>query len=292
MQRLRERMSLGTPNVHNDLSLIFLVPKWSELDSAVTLEEFFASMEASAKIGRWEESDKREIAVLRLTGSAKLFYQGCTELHEEGVTWQFFKNAFRHRYKDKHTDQYHFKELQTIGQAKKENPQDFVDPCRALAQKVMGKSDGPPIQRVHRENAKRMLLASFVSGLSGVSGRNVRFANPWDMDQALKIALTVQEGERQESFNESFYTQFDKSVRLCLRSPGRSRSESESQRKTADSRTVNRPPAQRYNTPRNAGRSETPSARNTQTQNTLRCYDLWLLVSRHRAFRVRVPNET
>jgi len=29
IQRLRERMSLGTPTVHKDLSLISLIPKWS-----------------------------------------------------------------------------------------------------------------------------------------------------------------------------------------------------------------------------------------------------------------------
>jgi hypothetical protein len=29
IQRLKERMFLGTPTVHKDLSLISLVPKWS-----------------------------------------------------------------------------------------------------------------------------------------------------------------------------------------------------------------------------------------------------------------------
>jgi hypothetical protein len=170
-----------------------------------------------------------------------------------------------------HTDQYHFTKLQTARQARHESPQEFADRCRALAQKVMGKSDDPQIQRVHRENAERMMLATFVSGLTGVPGRQVRFANPQDVDQALKIALTVQEAERQERFNESFYTQFDKSVRLCSRSPGRSRSGSESQRQTADSRTANRTRAQRCKTS-GAGRSETPSARSAQTEATLRCY--------------------
>jgi hypothetical protein len=82
----------------------------------------------------------------------------------------------------------------------------------------MGKPDDPQIQRVHRKNAERMLLATFVSGLTEVPGGQVRFANPQDVDQALKIALTVQETERQEHFNESFYAQFDKSVHLCSRS--------------------------------------------------------------------------
>ena len=76
------------------------------------------------------------------------------------------------------------------------------------AQKVMGKSDNPRIQRVHRENADYMLLAKFISGLSGNSWRQVRFANPQNMEHALRIPLTVQEAERQERFNESFYTHF------------------------------------------------------------------------------------
>ena len=99
--------------------------------------------------------------MMKLAGSAKLFYLGCTELHEEGTTWQMFKDAFRRRYKDTHTDQYHFTKLQTARQARNESPQEFADRCRSLAQKVMGKSDYPQIQRVHRENAERMLFIYF-----------------------------------------------------------------------------------------------------------------------------------
>jgi hypothetical protein len=65
----------------------------------------------------------------------------------------------------------------------------------------MGKSDDPQIQRVHRENAERMLLSNFIAGLHGVPGRQTRFSNPQDIDQAIKIALAVQEAERQERFN-------------------------------------------------------------------------------------------
>ena len=137
----------------------------------------------------------------------------------------------------------------------------------------MGKLDDPQIQRVYREKADRMLLASFISGLSGNSGRQVRFANPQDMEHALRIALTVQEAERQERFNESFCTQFEESVRLFSRSPSRASSESERQRQSADSQTGSYSRAQRYNTPSRAGRSQTPSSRETQIRNELRCYE-------------------
>jgi hypothetical protein len=116
----------------------------------------------------------------------------------------------------------------------------------------MVNSDDPQIKRVHRENAERMLLSTIIAGLHGVPGRQTRFSNPQDRDQALKIALTVQEAERQERFNESFYTQFDNSVRLCSRSPGRLRPESEGQRQPADSRTENHTCAQRYSKPSSA----------------------------------------
>jgi hypothetical protein len=72
-----------------------------------------------------------------------------------------------------HTDQYHFMRLQTARQAKNEGPQEFADRCRVLAQKVMRSDSDPVAQRIHRENAERMLLASFVAGLAGLAGRHV-----------------------------------------------------------------------------------------------------------------------
>jgi hypothetical protein len=94
LQRLRERILAGTPTMHKDLSIIAFVPKCSGSESTVTLDEFFSSIEASARIVRWEEKDQLQIAVLKLTDSAKLFHHGCSELHAEDVTWDKFKKAF------------------------------------------------------------------------------------------------------------------------------------------------------------------------------------------------------
>ena len=162
IQKLRERMPMGTPTVHKDLSLISLVPKCSGLESAVPLED-------SAQIGRWEQADKLRIDVLKLTDSAKMFYNACPELHGQNATWEEFKRAFRKRVTEVHSDQYNFMKLQTARQGKDESPQEFADRCRGLAQKIIVKTDYPVAQRIHRENAERMLLASFVAGLSGVT---------------------------------------------------------------------------------------------------------------------------
>jgi hypothetical protein len=56
---------------------------WSGSENTVSLEELIDSTEAAARIGIWQEGDNFEIAVLKLEDSAKLFYQGCVELHAQ-----------------------------------------------------------------------------------------------------------------------------------------------------------------------------------------------------------------
>ena len=126
---------------------------------------------------------------------------------------------FNQWFKNVHSDQYHFMKLQTAREGKNESPQEFADRCRGLSQKVMCKVDDPVAQRIHGENAERMLLASFVAGFTGVGGKQVRYANPRNLGQALSVALAVQEAEKQERFNESFYTRFDNSLDCCRGHP-------------------------------------------------------------------------
>jgi tRNA A37 N6-isopentenylltransferase MiaA len=125
----------------------------------------------------------------------------------------------------------------------------------------MVKTDDAQAQRVHRENADRMLLASFVSGLTGTPERQVPYANPQTLDQVLKIALSVQEAEQQERFNESFYTKFDESVRLSFRSPSPAHSGSKSRRHSAEVRAINHTRSQQSRTQNGVARSVKHSTR-------------------------------
>jgi hypothetical protein len=61
---LRERVSVGTPTVHKDLSLNFLIPKFSSTETGIPLE-FLSSIEGSDRIRLWEEdTDNLKVAVL------------------------------------------------------------------------------------------------------------------------------------------------------------------------------------------------------------------------------------
>jgi len=197
---------MTTPTIHKDLSLISLVPKWHGAETAVPLEEFLSSIEGAAKVGRWTQEDCVQLANLRLLDSANAFYNSNLDLHAADVTWEGFKGAFRERFRDMPPEQFYFSKLQMAKQERNEGSQEFGDRCRSLAQKVMDRDSDPVAQRVHRENAERMSLASFVAGLSGIVGRHSRIANPQSMQQALTIALAATEAVRQEKGSELFFT--------------------------------------------------------------------------------------
>ena len=239
-------MVLGTPTVHKDLSLVSLIPKWSGSEAETPLEEFLSTIEATARIGKWQEVDKLEVATLILAGTTKIFFNSCLDLHVEDVTWDKFKKMFRDRFRDVHTDQFHFTNLQTARQMKNESPQAFADCCRILAQKILHKTSDPVAQRIHKEYTDQMLLAVFTSRLIEETGKQVRFRNPQSFEQALTIALSLHQAVIQEKFKESFYASCEQSV---SRSPTWTRYENSRSRHTTDTtHTDSRTRSQSYST--------------------------------------------
>jgi len=237
INRIREQLSSGMHTVHKDLSLISLVPKWSGGEKATPLEEFLASIDRAARLGQWEDRDCMNIAVLRLADPCKAFYNACTELHMKDASWEDFKGAFREPFRDVHSDQYHYMKLQTSRQGRNEGPMEFAGRCKELAQRVMSKVSDPIAQQIHRAKVDRMGLARFVGGLSGVIGRQVRYAHPKNLREAVNLVLAVDEAEKQERRNETFYTRSDEFAGQVPRSPGKSRRGRNDSERTADSRT-------------------------------------------------------
>jgi len=56
--------------------------------------------------------------------------------------------------------------------------QQFSYGCHALPRKIMCNPSKPLAQLIHRENAERMLFASFVSRLTGPPGKQFTYAIP------------------------------------------------------------------------------------------------------------------
>jgi hypothetical protein len=141
-----------------------------------------------------------------LKGNARFFYLGCAELYKDTLSWQKLKDELNNRFKNRHTDQFHFSRLQTAKQLRHADTStlQFADRCRNLAEKIIRKSDNPDEQRAHQENADRIMLAAFVAGLAGETGKQVRICNPRTLDDALNVATAVQEALRQERKNERF----------------------------------------------------------------------------------------
>jgi hypothetical protein len=205
LSQLRTQVTTGRSTVPKDLSLVSLIPKWSGTEKSVPLADFFESIESTARVGNWTETDKIQIAILKLTDSAKSFYSGNLELHSPDITWENFKVQFQKRFRDVHTDQFHFIQLQTARQKRDETPQEFADRCRSLAQKTVPKVEDPVLQKFHFDQAQRMLLAAYVSGLVGNPGQQVRFRMPKTLEEAVQIAVTVHEAEAQEKRDAAFY---------------------------------------------------------------------------------------
>ena len=115
-----------------------------------------------------------------------------------------------------------------------------------------------------------MLLVSFDAGLPDVAGRQVRYASPQTVHDALRIALAVQDAEKQEEFNNSFYTRFDNSVSLHSRPPSRTYSESEGPRYSGATRAPSNANSHRSSVP---SRATGHSNRNARTKEALCCYE-------------------
>jgi hypothetical protein len=97
-------------------------------------------------------------------------------------------------------------QLQTARQKKDETPQELMDRCRSLAMKTLSKVEDPVLQKFHYDQAQRMLLSTFIAGVSGNPGQHLRFQMPATVDEALQIAVRVFEAEAQERRNLAFFS--------------------------------------------------------------------------------------
>jgi hypothetical protein len=116
IQRLRERMSQGAPTVHKELSLIALIPRWPGSEPTNSLEKFFLTLEASARIGRrepkdtlentestakigkWHPPDCLKLEASKVADPTSSRFRLCPKFHGKKI-WQKFETTLRDRSK-------------------------------------------------------------------------------------------------------------------------------------------------------------------------------------------------
>jgi hypothetical protein len=143
-------------------------------------------------MGRLSSKDKARLARLKLRGAARVFYA------TYDVTYEEFRTAFSNRFKDKHTDQYNYSRVQNASQEKIESPKVFLDRLRKLCQRTIRSSNNPVEQAVINQEADRRLLATFINGLIGTPGKQVRLQMPETIDKALNMAIIATNAEKEE----------------------------------------------------------------------------------------------
>ena len=142
------------------------------------MKEFFELVESSARIGCWIEFDRIQITILKLSDVAKIFYSSNPELQKADISWENFKAKFLHRFRDVKRDRYHFMQLQTARQKKDETPQEFLDRCRSLAMKTVPKVEDPLLQKFYHGQVQRVLLSTFIPGVSEIRDNSSDFKCP------------------------------------------------------------------------------------------------------------------
>jgi hypothetical protein len=155
-------------------------------------------IEQCARVSNWDEGDIVNILKAKLTGEARQFVNGRDQLTDEKVRYEVLKAALVDHFSEKLPARYHYNLLHEATQGKEDSPIQFLDRCRALSLKTIRKSADPTEQSILKEEADFRLLTSFIYGMRGEAGRDLRIRNPETIDQALSIATVVYNAKKME----------------------------------------------------------------------------------------------
>jgi hypothetical protein len=207
IEELRERMeTLGigeVPRGHSkDVSLVAGIKEWTGEGKGKPVLEFLTQIETVAKVSGWTSRDKALIVKAKLQGLALQFLHGREELGRDGCSYEILKQALVERFSDKLPDQHYYTRLQEAVQGKEEGAEEFSDRCRKMCQKTIRRVQDEETQRIIIEEAERRLLAAYIHGLKGIVGQQVQFQMPSTMEQAVRLAVTVENVERLRQMRE------------------------------------------------------------------------------------------
>jgi hypothetical protein len=194
-QQLRELRIGGRKK---DLSLAASIKEWSGNSKEKSVTEFLTQIEQCASVSEWSENDLVNILKAKLKGEALQFLNGRDQLTDENVTYEILKTALVDRFSQKLPARYNYNLLHEATQGKAESPSQSLDRSRSLSSKTIRRGNNPVEQRILKEEAEFRLLTSFIYGMRGEAGRELRYRNPETLDQALNIAIVVYNAKKLE----------------------------------------------------------------------------------------------
>jgi hypothetical protein len=177
MQAVQSQLKTNVPAT-KELSLIALLPKLAGTEKQFPSRNSLIQSRTRHKYAVWRKRTVR-IAKLKLTDTAKAFYNASPELHAKDVTSSSFKSTLQKRFKDVRTEQFHHPQVHSTRKLKNEDPLDFADRCPGLAQNLIPQIDDPTAQAQYNDQVQKVLLTCYIAGLTGTAGRHVRFAPPF-----------------------------------------------------------------------------------------------------------------
>jgi hypothetical protein len=137
------------------------------------------------------------IAKAKLQGLALQFVNGREELLKDTCPYGTIKKALTERFTEKMPDQYYYTQLQNATQDRGETAEMFADRCRKLGHQTIRRVDNEAAQAALNDDAERRLVAAYINGLRGVVGQQVKIRAPSNMDEAVRLAVTVENAQQQ-----------------------------------------------------------------------------------------------
>jgi hypothetical protein len=118
----------------------------------------------------------------------------------------------------------------------------FADRVRTLGRKITPKSDDPAVLKACSNQKDRLVLAVFTNGLGGNPGKHARYNLPTSIEDAIRVAVTVEQAEACHPKSDAFYLE-------------------EKANKIRDRRTQTRDKGWRSNSPRKSGQARDATER-------------------------------
>jgi hypothetical protein len=184
-----------------NISLVAGIKEWTGESKEKSVYDFLTQVETLAKVSEWTNQDKALIVKAKLQGLALQFFNGREELGRDGCPYEVLRQALIERFSDKYPDQYYYTRLQDAVQGKDESAE-FSDRCRKMCLRTIRKVNDEETQRIINEETEGRLLAAYVHGLRGIVGQQVQFQMPSTMEQAVRLAVTVENVEEHRQLTE------------------------------------------------------------------------------------------